>query len=85
MEETGYQGKDWKQIGTLDPVPGYLNSPMHVVMTKIDGEKVDATEKDELNELQKIDIDEAIEMVKRGEMDELQVVAAIFLAKQFMD
>lgn len=84
LEETGYSATHFKLIGKLDPLPGYLQSSAHIVTCQITGKTNGITDPEEFQELQQISFPQAIEMVKSGEINEMQAVSAILLAKEHL-
>jgi ADP-ribose pyrophosphatase len=85
LEETGAEGTDFRVIGTLDPLPGYINSQASIVwcrcltppdVTKCD-EEVESTETFPWTEVTK--------MIMSGAINEMQAVSALLLAKEWLE
>lgn len=81
-EETGAEGEEWSLLGKLDPLPGYVRSTAHVFQCKV---KIQDTRNEtgdaiEGTELVRVEQKTALEMIRTGEIIEMQSVAAILLA-----
>src|SRR5690349_18783728 len=80
--ETGAEGEEWSFLGKLDPLPGYVRSTAHVFQCKVKirnarnetGDAIEGTE------LVRVERKTALEMIRTGEIVEMQSVAAILLA-----
>jgi 8-oxo-dGTP pyrophosphatase MutT (NUDIX family) len=88
-EETGAVGRNWCQVGHLDPLPGYIESRAHVF--RCDVSEVDpctrvledgAAEHAPLVRLHRRAVREAI---VRGEINEMQAVSAFLLTEAVED
>tara|TARA_Y100001978_G_C23608607_1_gene392422 strand:- start:292 stop:852 length:561 start_codon:yes stop_codon:yes gene_type:complete len=87
QEETGYSAKQWNEIGTLVPAPGYADEVIHLFL---------ARDLNKLHSIPKGDLDEDIQVLILGfdELDDLissgeetldaKTVTAWFRAKQFL-
>ncbi len=84
-EETNCVVEKWTQIGELHPLPGYINSIGYVLLGKVKMVISQEYDKDEISEIIKIPFDEAIKMVNKGEINEMQAVASILMAKEFIN
>jgi 8-oxo-dGTP pyrophosphatase MutT (NUDIX family) len=85
-EETGARGSNWRALGRLDPLPGYIDSPAHIFRCDVvrhDAEayvREDATEDGlEIVRLSRASVRDAIAC---GEMTEMQAVSAFLLADE---
>lgn len=78
-EETGYKAARCRVLAKLDALPGYLRSAAYVALCEDlqPGRKNDVDL--EVDEVLLMDIDAVIEMIVRGEIDEMQAVSAILL------
>lgn len=84
LEETGLTAVSATWIGELHPLPGYLNSPAHVVLCEV--VDIDTLEFDraEIDDVAIVAWDEAPGMILSGHINEMQAVAAILLAREFV-
>lgn len=83
-EETGAIGCDWRRVGQLDPLPGYIDSPAHIFRCEVVEVDSDARVPEEgaahhleVIRMQRSDVREAI---IRGEISEMQAASAFLLA-----
>ena len=80
-EETGLTATNYKLIGELHPLPGYIQSKAFIVTCDVHGE-TGHRDDTEIDAVVKIDWSEAIAMIAAGQINEMQAVAAILLARQ---
>jgi ADP-ribose pyrophosphatase len=82
-EETTFSALSCTVIGTLDPLPGYIRSKAYVVQANAtDGHNRSIDE--EIIQFKKVDWNTALNMVRLGEINEMQAVAGILLADSIM-
>lgn len=79
-EETGYEGRSFRQLGVLDPLPGYVSSPAHILHCQLGrrGEHLDP-DKESL-EVLLVPWSQILREIMDGGIDEMQAVAALLLA-----
>jgi len=83
-EETGMAAGKLERIGDFYLAPGYSTEFMAVFLaTELTHNPLDADE-DEFLQLEKIPIQKAIEMAKKGEMPDAKTLAALFLARIYL-
>ncbi|GAB4544975.1 MAG: NUDIX hydrolase [Anaerolineales bacterium] len=79
-EETGFAADEIQKIGAFYLAPGYSTEYMHVYLAKKlrpDPLQADA---DEFLTLEKIPVEEAIQMAQRGELPDAKSLAALLMA-----
>jgi len=81
LEETGYTATTCRVIAKLDPLPGYIKSSAYVVFCTAERARDAKPDLDEINAVIRVPYDTVLPMILRGEIDEMQAVAAILLAK----
>lgn len=78
-EETAYQAKEWKKLGSYYLSPGYLNEKITLYhawdLTKIPNPL--AQDEDEFVEVKEFDRSEIIEMLQQGEIEDMKTVLAL--------
>lgn len=84
LEETGLSATTTNLIGELHPLPGYVQSPAHVVLCDVAATEAQEFDRTEIEEVVKIKWDEVPAMIVNGQINEMQAVAAIFLAREFL-
>jgi ADP-ribose pyrophosphatase len=84
-EETGALGRNWRHVGLLDPLPGYIDSRAHIFccdVVRLDREarvrEDGAAEHDPVTMLERSAVREAI---VGGQITEMQAVSAFLLAE----
>jgi ADP-ribose pyrophosphatase len=79
VEETGYTAKSIERMGTIYPTPGISDETMHLLlMSDLTGDGHPTEPEDEL-ECRAYSLDEAVGMVKRGELMDAKTVAGLLL------
>ena len=85
-EETGLSVVSCRLLGELDPLPGYIQSRAYVVWCELgswESRKFGTYDDEmEIDEVVKVEWKEAVKMIVRGEINEMQAVSAILLAKE---
>ena len=85
LEETGYSATRCNLIGELHPLPGYIKSTAYVIVCEeILESNAGGTDPLEISEVVEVAWTEVIEMIIQGEMKEMQAVAAILMAKEYL-
>lgn len=79
-EETGFRAEDCAVVGQLDPLPGYIRSRAFVVRCRAVPTGEPTTDSAEIDSTLSVGMPEAVSMIKRGEINEMQAVAALLLA-----
>ncbi len=78
LEETGYRAHEWRYITTVYPCIGYADEQLVYYLAKgleFEGHQRDA---DEFLEIFTLPLDQALAMVKTGEICEVKTVIALF-------
>src|SRR5436190_19518027 len=83
LEETGYLAGRLRPIGNFYTSPGILSEKMYAFAAYDLEEQEQALEEGEEIELQFATFDEAIEMIRRGEIHDGKTVAALLLYDKF--
>jgi ADP-ribose pyrophosphatase len=82
-EETGYQAGRWQKLTEFYMSPGILNERMHVYLaTELQPGSAHREATEEIdNEL--VPWSEALDMIRRGEIDDGKTIAALLMVQQF--
>jgi ADP-ribose pyrophosphatase len=84
LEETGYSANRMTLLGSLHPVPAFLDTVGHIVlcehMQKVPGAVLD----EEIEDVDSLPLSQAIEKIFAGEINEMQAVASILMANEFL-
>ena len=84
IEETGYAAEKWQELGEITPVPGYSDERIRVFLaTELEAaaQQLDA---DEMLDVHELEFDEAINMIRRGEIQDSKTIAGLFLAYNYL-
>jgi ADP-ribose diphosphatase len=83
-EETGIRAEKYVLIGELHPLPGYIKSSAYVVLcTGLSGELA-VQDTTEIERAIRIPWALALAMIRTGEINEMQAVSALLLARECM-
>ena len=84
-EETGMQAGKLQKVGEFYLAPGYSSEFMIVFLaTELRDNPLDADD-DEFLEVEKIPLKQAIQMAKRGDIPDAKSLAALLLAKPYLE
>jgi ADP-ribose pyrophosphatase len=83
-EETGYVSNKMEYLFEFFTSPGFSNEKMHLFLATglVEGDAV--PESDEFIEVVKINIDDLIKMIDRGEIVDSKTIVGIFMAKKYL-
>ncbi len=84
LEETGYLATNFRLIGELHPLPGYVRSTAFVLLCDISSANMEEFDNLEIDEVLKVEFEKAVQMIASGEINEMQAVSAILLAKEIL-
>ena len=83
IEETGYKAGSLKPLGKFYMSPGYCTEVMHVFvatgLSKVEHHDMD---EDEVIEIVKINVNDAVKMILKGEIEDAKTVCAILAYAQ---
>jgi ADP-ribose pyrophosphatase len=80
VEETGFSAQVFYKLGEIVPVPGYSDERIHLFMAKGLRPASQNLDRDELLDVHKVPFNEAINMIKRGEIVDGKSIAGLLLA-----
>lgn len=84
-EETGMEAAELQRVGAFYLAPGYSSEFMAVfVATGLTDNPLDADE-DEYLQLERIPLKRALKMAEEGELEDAKSLAALLLAKRFLE
>jgi ADP-ribose pyrophosphatase len=84
-EETGMEAGNLQKVGEFYLAPGYSTEFMGVYLaTQLKHNPLEADE-DEFLEVEKVPVGEAIQRAERGEIPDAKSLAALFLAKPYLE
>jgi len=80
IEETGYSADHWQKLGEITPVPGYSDERIHIFLASGLQPSRQHLDKDEIINVHEIEYHEALEMIKRGKIQDAKSITGLFLA-----
>jgi ADP-ribose pyrophosphatase len=83
-EETGTTGKDYLDLGKLYPSPGYCNEIIHLYACRVESFGKTDFDDDEFLEVQRIPIEQAVQMVMNNEIFDAKTQVLILKTAQLL-
>ena len=80
VEETGHSAKDWQKLGVITPVPGYSDERIHMFLATGLKPAAQDLDQDEIIRVYEVELDEALEMIKSGQIQDAKSIAGLYLA-----
>jgi 8-oxo-dGTP pyrophosphatase MutT (NUDIX family) len=84
IEETGYSADQWQKLGEITPVPGYSDERIHIFLASGLQPARQHLDEDEIINVHKIEFNEALEMIKRGEIQDAKSIVGLFLTADWL-
>jgi ADP-ribose diphosphatase len=81
LEETGLNGEGVRTIGELHALPGYIKSFAFVVICRAINQTINVHDRSEIESAELVPWSTALRMIATGEINEMQAVSALLLAK----
>ena len=80
IEETGYSADNWHKLGEITPLPGYSDERIHIFLARDLQPAERHLDKDEIIDVHEVKFTEALDMIKRGEIQDGKSIAGLYLA-----
>lgn len=80
IEETGYAARTWKRLGEITPVPGYSDERIHLFLATDLSPDRQRLDRDELIQVRSVSVQDALEMIDDGRIQDAKSIAALALA-----
>ncbi|ABP67490.1 NUDIX hydrolase [Caldicellulosiruptor saccharolyticus DSM 8903] len=84
-EETGLRAQEFIKLTEIYTTPGFSNEVIHVYLARGLSQGSSHTDSDEFVEVFKVSLDEAILMVKNGEVKDAKTIIGLLLAKMYLE
>ena len=84
LEETGYSADQWQPLGTITPVPGYSDERIHIFLATNLKPAERHLDQDEIIDIHEVEFNDAIEMIKRGEIQDSKSISGLYLALNWL-
>lgn len=84
-EEAGLSARRWDEIGSIVTVPSFCDEQIRLFLAR-ELEAATATrDRDEIIEVERFSFNETLRMVRRGEIIDAKTIAALYLARHFIE
>lgn len=84
IEETGYSAGKWIELFEITPVPGYSDERIQLFLATDMEAAQQNLDKDEMLNVHKIHFDEALNMIRRGDIRDSKTISGLFLAYNWL-
>jgi 8-oxo-dGTP pyrophosphatase MutT (NUDIX family) len=84
IEETGFSSECWQLMGEIVPVPGYSSERIHLYLAMDLKQASQHLDQDELLEVHRIALDEAIHMIFSGQVVDAKTITGLLMARQWL-
>lgn len=85
LEETGYEAEEVEPLISFYPTPGYTNEMIHVVVMRrlkyVGKPQAEMSPEEKYMKIVEVSIDDAVEMIKRGEIVDGKTIIGILAYK----
>ena len=80
-EEVGYRASTFQELGEIFPVPGYSDEHIHIFLATGLTPGRQNLDADEVLDVKPIPLEEALEMIKSGEIRDAKTIIALYFTK----
>lgn len=85
LEETGYQASEFQLLGETLPVPGYSDERVHIFLARGLTHHTQHLEQDEVLEVHPIPLEQALEMVRKSQIQDAKTIVGLALASMSLE
>ncbi len=83
-EETGFLADEWQKMGEITPVPGYSDERIHIFIAANLKPTEQNLDGDEMLNVHEVKVDNAIEMIHKGIIQDGKTIAGLFMALHWL-
>lgn len=84
IEETGFSAAEWYKLGEITPVPGYSDERIHIFLARELEPAEQKLDKDELIKVTEVRLQDALDMIARGEIQDSKSISGLYLASNWL-
>ena len=84
IEETGFSADRWHGLGEITPVPGYSDERVHLFVAENLQPAARNLDEDEIIKVHQIEFEEALGMIRRGEIKDAKTIVGLYLASEWL-
>ena len=85
VEETGFSADKWWKLGEIIPVPGYSDERIQIFLATELAPAEQNLDKDEVLAVHEISMDEAIDMIHKGDILDGKTITGLFMASRWIN
>lgn len=78
-EETGYAARHFEKLAEVTPLPAYSDERIHLFLATDLFKASQNLDADELLSVHRVDLDQAVQMIAAGEIQDVKTIAALHL------
>jgi ADP-ribose pyrophosphatase len=83
-EEAGMVARQWDQLGTIVTIPSFCDERVNLFLARDLDRAERELDHDEVINVEQVPMEEALRMVRRGEIFDAKTIAALHLAREFL-
>ena len=83
-EEAGLLAGQWDQLGAIVTIPSFCNERITLFLARDLTPAARELDHDEVIEVARVPLDEALSMIRRGEIFDAKTIAALHLTREFL-
>ena len=84
IEETGFSANTWQKLGEITPLPGYSDERIHIFLSSDLLPAEQDLDRDEMLDVHEIRIEEAVDMIHKGIIQDGKSICGLFLATHWL-
>ena len=84
IEETGYSAEKWIELAEITPVPGYSDECIQLFIATDMKAAQQNLDQDEMLNVHSVNFDEALDMIRRGEIRDSKTISGLYLAYHWL-
>ncbi len=78
------QPNRWHSLGEITPVPGYSDERIHIFLAASLQSAARNLDEDEIINVHEIEFEEALDMIRQGDIQDAKSIAGLFLAFEWL-
>jgi ADP-ribose pyrophosphatase len=83
-EETGLTAQRWDRLGVIVTIPSFCDERIELFLARDLTAAESAPEADEMIRMERVDLDEALAMIRRGDILDAKTIAALHHAREML-
>src|SRR5579863_5223263 len=83
-EEAGLLARQWDQLGTIVTIPSFCDERITLFLARDLTDAPRELDHDEVIDVERVSLDEALSMIRRGDICDAKTIAALHLTREFL-